>query len=210
MDYTTKARVKLEAIKTSSTTDDTLMDALITSASRAIDRRVTGTVEGDNYFELEDITDELLNGVVDKQGNIVCAPHKPIVNSVASLSYRWNPTLDWTTAATANLVADNQFAIAWLEGAFGVNTRPLTVPGKVFVKISYNGGIAATVADLPGDIVELATLLTARLYREAESGLADVIGVAEIGQLMYTKAWPVRFVEMLRPYERRVGWSKLG
>jgi hypothetical protein len=39
---------------------------------------------------------------------------------------------------------------------------------------------------------------------EIKSGLADSIGVAETGMMMYTKAFPVRLVEMLKPYRRAI------
>jgi hypothetical protein len=69
--------------------------------------------------------------------------------------------------------------------------------------------LAEDVEDLPADLIELATLLAARFYKEAETGLNDAIGVAELGTLIYTKAWPIRFVAMLEPFIRRVGWTQL-
>lgn len=199
MDYTTLDRVKAEAIKTDLTTDDDLLELLITSASRAIDLKATGgAVNGINYFLMDDVTDEELWATVNGDGTIRTAPHKVVVNSVAAMSYRFSPAQAWIPIDTNRLLADNQFALAWqaLPG----------YPAKCFVKVSYNGGLAETVADLRPDIIELTTLLTARFYREAESGLSDAIGVAELGQLIYTKSWPIRFIEMLNPYIRVTPW----
>lgn len=210
MDYTTVDRVKLEAIKTDLNTDNDLLALLVTGASRAIDRKVTGAAFNDaaNYFEQADMSGELLNGRINKGGNVVCAPRKPVINSIASMEYRISPLDNWTAIETT--IPDGQFAIGWLQGAVNTSTRTVVrIPGPAFVRISYNGGLAEDVANLPADLIELATLLTARFYREAETGLADAIGVAELGTLIYTKAWPVRFLGMLEPFIRRVGWSKL-
>jgi hypothetical protein len=82
-------------------------------------------------------------------------------------------------------------------------------PGPCWVTISYNGGLG-TLSDsaytIPDDLVDVTTLLAIRFYREAESGLTDAIGVAELAQMVYTKAWPTRVIEMLQPYKRFVGW----
>ena len=74
--------------------------------------------------------------------------------------------------------------------------------GVVRTKMSYIGGYGATLGELPPDLVEAATVLAVRLYREVKSGLTDTIGVAELGMLAYTKAWPVRVTEMLQPWKR--------
>ena len=88
-----------------------------------------------------------------------------------------------------------------------VTTRTnLVMTGKVFVLLDYAGGLAATTTDLPDDLQEVATMLSIRYYREAESGLQDSISVAELTQLVYTKAWPVRALDLLRPYMRRTAW----
>jgi hypothetical protein len=53
---------------------------------------------------------------------------------------------------------------------------------------------------------EMVAILAARFYREAETGLSDQMGVAEMAQMAYTKAWPVRVTDQMGPYIRRVGW----
>lgn len=203
MDYTTVGRVVAEAIKVqvSPNPDEALLQLLITSASRAIDRKVTGAASNDamNYFEMADVANETGRAIIDRDGTLRYAPHKPVVNSIASMSYRFAPSREWLELDSDIFYPDGEFACAF--GALAGNA-----PGKVFIQISYNGGLAEDVADLPADLIELATLLSARFYREAETGLSDAIGVAELGTLIYTKAWPVRFVEMLQPFVRVVPW----
>jgi hypothetical protein len=74
------------------------------------------------------------------------------------------------------------------------------------VQISYTGGYADTFDNLPADLVEAATVLAARYYREAEGGLTDAMGIVEIGQLVYTKALPARVADMLKPFKRKIPW----
>lgn len=200
MDYTTLARVKAEAIKTEQTTDDALLALLITSASRAIDRKCTGVTFSDceDYFKLETVTDELTRGQLASGGSVLCAPRKPEIVSVSSMSYKLVYNEDWITVNADSIEADGQFARAHLGLSY--------YPQNVWVKISYTGGLGAVVNDLPADLIDLATLLCARFYKEAETGLNDAIGVAELGTLIYSKAWPIRFYEMIKPFERVVGW----
>jgi len=70
----------------------------------------------------------------------------------------------------------------------------------VQVKISFTGGFNP----LPDDLVNAATLLTIRFYKEVKTGLSDSIGIAELGMLQYTKAFPERLAAMLKPYRRIV------
>jgi len=197
MDYTTVTQVKA-ALGATETADDTLLGTAITAASRAIDKHCTGAVEAaDNYFELGDLVDEQIWGVVNKDGALACWPRKPVVTAVSALSYRPSPLVDWTTVNPDWLDIDGGRVAAWAD---------LSVRRQMRVKLSYTGGLAASVNNLPADLVEAATVLAIRFYREAKSGLTDTIGVAELGILIYTKALPVRVVEILRPYKRVTPW----
>jgi hypothetical protein len=198
MDYTTPALVKA-ALRITEPTDDTLLARLVTAASRAIDRKVTGAPDSDaaDYFELGAVADELLLGIVDQEGSLVCYPHKAAIAAVSALAHRRRPDEDWQTVPPARIEVERNRVVAWLDLGDRAFRR---------VRISYTGGLAATQPELPADLVEAATLLAARFYREDESGLSDSVGVAELGQMMYTKAWPVRLVEMLRPFNRVPPW----
>jgi len=197
VDYTTVALVKSE-LRVNETTDDTLLATLITAASRAIDRHCTGVASrSDDYFKSETITDELLTGQVNREGNLLCWPHKPVVTTVSALSYRYSPRESWIEANLDYVELDGGVVTAWMG---------LTLRKPQRVKISYTGGVAADVDGLPSDFVEAVTVMAGRFYREAEGGLNDSIGVADLGMLFYTKAIPVRVKEMLIPYKRVVGW----
>lgn len=197
MDYTTVTNVK-NALHIATTGDATLLATLVTAASRAIDRYCTGaiTADAENYFMQATVTDETLRGRAAVDGVLHVFPHKPNVSAVSALAYRFSPLEDWLEIATDYIAVEGNHVMAWSVGS----------PGQPFIRISYTGGYSTLVTGLPADLVEAATLMAGRYYREEESGITDVIGVAELGQLIYTKAMPVRVKVMLAPFVRVVGW----
>ena len=196
MDYTDLYRVK-EALGTGESGDDTLLSTCITAASRAMDRYVTRAVNSDNYFALETKTNEEISGRIDAEGSVVCWPRKPVTSSVSSMSWRARPRDSWAAVESSDIQIHDARITAYEQ---------TIARGMVRVRISYTGGFATVVNELPEDLVEVATVMTVRFYREIKSGLTDSIGVAELGTLLYTKAIPVRVAEMLKPYQRVVGW----
>lgn len=204
MDYTTLEIVKSN-LRITADTDDALISSLITYASRAIDRRCTGQpgTEAHNYFALETVSNEELYANINRNGCIVCIPHKPSVQSVSEFWYRENITKEWASIAVArcDIVGSNKIM------AYPTNLS-IDFPARCRVKISYIGGFSGSAAGLPEDLIELTTLLTARLYREYETGLNDVVGVPDVAnQLVYTKAWPVRLQFQLETFIRKEGWE---
>lgn len=192
MDYTDLTTVK-EALGATESANDMLLARVITAASRMIDRYCAGTRATD-YFAGAVVADEIGSGVVARDGQLYVFPLKPIVGQVLSLSYRHGAGQPWNEVDTSDVIINDYQVIVGLSEA---------IPrGVVHTKVSYTGGYGATVADLPPDLVEAATVLAVRLYREVKSGLTDTIGVAELGTLAYTKAWPVRVTEMLQPWKR--------
>jgi hypothetical protein len=209
MDYTTVERVKSELhAQPTITVDDVLIGRLISSASRAIDRKVTGAMEttSADYFALADVTGEITRGQITNDSVLVAYPRKPQINSVSALAYRISPQDNWQPVAANLISVDGPRVEGWLTAIQTTLRSRFTLPGKVFVQISYNGGFAANTQTLPDDLQEVAAMLSIRYYREAETGLQDSIGVAELAQLIYTKAWPVRALDLLRPYMRRQPW----
>ena len=187
-DYTSLSNVKL-ALGSNQTADDQLLSALITQASRAIDRYCAGVAASDNYFARASLTDVFLFGLVSSDGRLLCCPMKPVVESVSALAYRAAPHDAWHELDAADVEING-----YLVSAYGI----LSSVKRVQVKMSFIGGFDP----LPDDLVNTATLLSVRFYREVKSGLGDSIGVAELGTLTYTKAFPVRVIEMLKPYKR--------
>ena len=196
MDYTTRALVKA-AMDSTETYQDTVIDWYVTAASRAIDNLCTSQPGVADYFKLEAITDEILtNAVVDSAGILTCFPHKPRIASIESLSYRFSMRDSWQNA-NLNWAMSLGEMVKW-EGNLPSGSEPL-------VKISYTGGLAVTVDALPKSFVDLATMLVVRFFKEARTGYGDSIGVAELGTLKYTEAFPVRLIETLQIGE----WTRM-
>lgn len=183
-DYTNLTAVK-RALGSQETADDVLLAELITQASRAIDRQVASA---DNYFAREILLEVMVSGHLTA-GNLLCHLPKPVVESVQAFAYRESPEQLWKMIDPHKLLINGYSVTTGLH---------LAGFGKVQVQTSFTGGYDP----LPGDLVNLATLLSIRFYREVKSGLGDSIGVAELGTLTYTKAFPARLVEMLKPYKR--------
>lgn len=192
MDYTDLMTVK-EALGATELADDALLTRVITAASRMIDRYCVGTKATD-YFAGATVADELGSGVISRDSQLYVFPLKPTVSQVLALSYRYGVGQSWTEVDVSDVIINDYQVIAAVD-----ETAPR---GVVHTKVSYTGGYGATLSDLPPDLVEASTVLAVRLYREVKSGLTDTIGVAELGMLAYTKAWPVRVTEMLQPWKR--------
>ena len=191
-------------IVSGSSVDDDLLGLLITSASRTWDRLCTGVPDALDYFKTEDVVNERLTGQIDYLGGaIICYPHKPIINSVASFSYQNRIIDEVHTVSGSRVEAYGGRVTAYPDSS------PTSFPRACRVTISYNGGLGATTDALPADMQEAVTILVARFYREAETGLADAIGVAELSQMIYTKAIPVRVANIAEIYKRRVGWRNV-
>lgn len=186
MDYTTLQRVK-DYMDSQEVVKDTILEYMVTTASRYVDRLCTSQSNVADYFKAESITNEIVtNGVIDFAGRLWVYPHKPIINSVTAMSYRYHlGDADQAVDLTKILL---QPETVMFEGF-------LTYQEMIYVKISYNGGMATSPEDLPDDLQDLAAIMAVRLYKEARSGLGDVIGVQQLGMLVYTKAFAQRIID---------------
>jgi len=208
MDYTTVERIKQEMhIQSSTSEDDDLLALLATAASRTWDRLCTGVPDAVDYFATEDMADEVIPGQIDYTGaRILCYPHKPIINSVASFSYRLSIITTAYSIDASRIEIDGGRVTAYPNTGNYLTDRPYGFPSKTRVTISYNGGLSISGSGMPADMQEAVAILAARFYREAETGLADQIGVAELTTMVYTRAIPVRVANLAELYKRRVGW----
>lgn len=224
MDYTTVAAC-LQALRStkpvSSNPDTGYLGFLVSAVSRDIDHHCTqGVSDGtsDNYFALETKTDELLRGRFDNHGVLKFWPHKPSIGAILALSFRGNPTQPYQTitdfsqtVVTGPMVECYNAANMPTARLSGWNTWGRTLgsiqPSDAFVKVTYTGGLSADTAHLPMDLQLLTTDLVIRIYREERAGIADAIGVENLGVMTYTKQMPVRIARQLQPYMRHVGWN---
>lgn len=204
MDYTSLAYLKKELrIESTNVADDSYLTTLIGQASRVVDLLATNGVPNvTDYFTLATVVDEPFgrSAVVDVNGNLSLWPHKAVVNSVAGINYRWSPLGNWQPFESNRILTSPD------SGKVEVWTSWGTRPGRLFGQISYSGGYGPAVTDLPPMVVRLTTLLAGRFYREGEGGLNDVMGVAELGTLVYTKALPQEFKYLIGLIARPVPW----
>jgi len=203
MDYTTVDNVKREMQIHEDGVDDLLAD-LVTRASRTLDRLCGRSIQASNYFMKEDVVDEVLTARYNVDRHLLCWPHKVVVNSIKAFAYRRDPRENWYDVDPSIVTVTRMVTTeAWLEDAY------LSRLGRGYmVKVSYNGGFdtSCSGANFPQDFVEIATLLAGRFYREAEGGMNDAMGIAELGTLTYTKALPQRVKETVKNYIRMVPW----
>jgi hypothetical protein len=201
MDYTDLAKVKSYMDSQESANAAAILPQFISAASRDLDKLCTSQPNVSDYFLQEDVVDEVLtNGVIDWMGRLTVFPHKPIVNSVVSLSYRFQLRDSYVVADTTLISVEQEMVV--FEGQ-------LPYSEKCYVKISYNGGLGLTTADLPLDLQDIAAVQAVRLFKEARSQLGDSIGVAELGTMVYTKAFPIRVIDTLQVggYVRIAPWT---
>jgi hypothetical protein len=198
MDYTDLTQVK-NAMDSQETVKDTVLSDYISKASRLIDRLCVGRPDAVDYFKLENVVNEFVtNGVVDFLGRLTVYPHKCHPSAVQALSYKYTLADPYITADLGNVITEDE-GVLFEGGVFSAD--------RIYALISYTGGLGASVSDLPKDLQDAATVLAVRLYKEARSGLGDSIGVAELGILVYTKAFPVRVIETLQSYARLAPWT---
>lgn len=190
--YATLAQVKL-ALGTNSTSDDALISQKLEEASRLWDTNPELCSAYPNYFLKEDVLNEVIPGQVNTEGMILAFPKKSKINSVSKVEYRRSPRESWIEVDPSFVEIDN------IKLKIYAN---LFSRGSLTLRISYNGGHSLTPADLPGDIINAVILLTVRLYKEEKTGLSDVIGVAELGTSVYTKALPQRALKHANTYRR--------
>ena len=181
------------------TGQDAILSSYITRASRLLDTLCAGvpSVQSVNYFMQEDVANEYLTNGVIGNGSLTVYPHKSVVNSVASLSFKYHLKDAWTIADLASVSPEGDSV--YYEGRLPYQER-------VYMQISYNGGLATTQPDLPEDFIDLATMIAVRLYQEARGNYTDAIGIAELGTMIYTKSFPARFLETLPMYQRTTPW----
>ena len=203
MDYTSLTLVKQEILSggvlSTSSQFDALITRLVSASSADIEEYCTQVRQPRcaDYFKLETVSDELLRGLFyTADDNFYFWPHKPTINSVTSVEYRVNPTFQWTTANVANIEIRDSAVVVW------------EVPNanEFQVRVTYAGGLGTDVNNFPASLVEAATVLAARYFKEASTGLPDTIGLADIGVLTYSKVMPLRVKASLDRLKRVVPW----
>lgn len=195
-------RLKLEKSIQEVTNND-LLALLITTASRDVDRFCTGMrgPESDNYFQTATLTNEVLASWLNRDGDIVTYLHKPALTSVAAFAYKLVFNGSFATVDPVLLETTNGPIVT-------AHVAAPILPQKVWVQVTYTGGLGSTTAELPQDLIEATTEDAIRIYQENKAGIADAIGSVDTGIMTYTKSMPVRIQRMLIPYHRLRPWRE--
>jgi len=202
MDYTSLDEVH-NAMQGDSTItgQDTALSEYVTKASRLIDSLCTGVNDPmtADYFTQADVIGEILtNGAIDVNGDVTFYPHKYNVTAVASFNYRYRLHDSWTAGDPTYINIEGE----------GVRFEGyLSYAERIYIQVNYNGGLANVQTALPLDFIDLATMIAVRLYKEARGNYTDAIGIAELGTMIYTKAFPARFLQTLPKYTRTAPWT---
>lgn len=194
-DYCTAQDVK-DYLEITGSQHDTVLADLATRASRWLD----DTCQHAKGFNQETVTDEQLRGIIDNDGNLVFAVKKAVANSITALAWGTNPT-NFTTLDKTYCWAEwglkGSHVVKWLGGGLQYYRRY-----PIIVKVSYSGGYAS----VPEDLVHAAIIMAARAFKSRQAGFADVVGVAELGTLMFSKLAPAHVMLTIKNHKRTGHW----
>jgi len=192
MDYCTLAQVREELAKQgTSAADDAAITARIPRACGWLDRECRYTpAPGKRAFDDEAVVGEIRRGEhvqTTADGALVVTVSKAHCQSVSAAS--WSTDLrTWTTLPLTQCDID-RYTLTFLDAD--------TPRGRLYVKLSYQGGYAV----LPDEIVGAASMLAAWLYlrREAPSG---TIIYPDAGNVVVQGDLPNSVARMLAPHRR--------
>ncbi len=183
---------------------DNILNRFAGIASRLIDHMVCQTDDPGciDYFLQEAVANEiLLHGQINNNGHLICWPHKYGISSVSAFSYRSDPRESWIPADTLDeVIVRGKVVEFWLDLSY-LRGKP------VMVQISYTGGMGTSLDSLDQTILDVATIIAIRKFKEERSGMGDVVGVVELGTIQYAKGLPASVVNDLQPYIRNVPWT---
>jgi hypothetical protein len=187
-EYTSLTEVK-RYISTGQSTDDTLLQELITDCSREIDtycqRQFYGTT-ATRYFDAEqDVTERTL--FLDEDLQSVSALVNGDGETLSGSTYLLQPPND-TPKYAIKLKSSSSKSWTWY-----------TDPENAISVTGVWGYVSGTVP--PEDIKRACIRLVAWRYKQ-KSAPFETTGLADLGQVVVPSAMPVDVVRMLKPYVR--------
>lgn len=163
--------------------DVTVIQSYLASASRFIDD-VTLWKAGFAYESVTEILPAMIRGNV--MTVLLSKPHVE-AEDVKSVSI------------TRPVSSDIDISDAWIEDDYFLYI-PITgcFTSNVFVQVEYSGGFEP----VPADISQAATAMSARMYKERQSGYSDVIASSETGTLTYQKSMPADVYSIVQRWKK--------
>lgn len=187
-DYCTAAQVKAAGrLNISGATYDTELAALVTAASRWIDRATWGldnafAASGNvaRYYDVSAINGRILH---------LDAP----LLSVASLTNGDGNTI----ASGSYLLTPRNSTYYWDIGLKSAYSWTFVIDG--FVTVTGVWGFSTAV---PDPIREATAMLAGWMFKRFQAALQDNAASPELGQLVYGEAIPKQVLALIRPYKR--------
>lgn len=193
MDYCTLEEVRTELVKQGATAvDDNAIVERIPRACAVLDRTCRHILTGNRRaFSDEAVSGEIRRGaqvVSGDDGALTVTVAKGYCQSVTSAEYSTD-LKTWRALSLDQLDIDG-YTLTFLDVSAPRN-------GRLFVRLSYQGGYAV----LPDDLVHCAVRLTAFLYHKREAPF-EVTAFPDVGQIVVPSAMPSDIVQNLQPYKR--------
>lgn len=193
MSYCTVEEVRTELAKQStSSVDDNAITERIPRACAILDRACKHVLPGNQLaFADEAIAGEVRRGqqvISERDGALSVTVAKGYCQDVTSAEY--STDLKTWSALPLDQMDINGYVVTFLSVNAPRN-------GRLFVRLSYQGGYAV----LPDDLVHCAARLTAFLYHKRESPF-EVTAFPDVGQIVVPSAMPSDIVQDLKPYIR--------
>lgn len=196
MDFTTLTAVKAYG-NVQSSTDDALLNDLITKVSAQIENHTNNALGQQSY------TNQLLTAYIDADGILTALPHVPVIQSIASASWRFmtaSPLTNYTSLDVANTEIE--------PNAHGCKVRFYSMNfaryrgQRIRLQMSYTGGFSGLntgAYPVPADL-ELATRrLVWWCYKKREAPM-DKTAIPEMGIVTVPTGWPDDVMKQLGNY----------
>jgi hypothetical protein len=167
----------------------TTANEYISRASRAFDT----ICRARNGFGFEQITETIDGFFNPLTGYIKMFLRKPIVQiqNVVSATFQATPMDSVDTFTLSQAWIENDYVLKAYAPNWYRNRKGLAT-------VSYSGGYST----IPDDIVHAVTVLCCRMYKERDSGYADVIANGEMGYMSYKKDLPASILDVVDYYTR--------
>lgn len=174
--------------------DVTPFPDVVEAASRLVDDLTLTPAEGWAYASQVQETHRVKT---DKDGDLTIALNHTPVSAVQAISYQELPFGDvYNIAPERAWFEDGSYIVHVFTGR-DVPSAPLI---RAKVTITYTGGY--TPETMPADLRRSTAILSARLWKEKDSGYSDVVGNQEFGILEYKLAAPKDVLAMLQRHKR--------
>lgn len=194
MDYTSRANVKSYG-NVAQTTDDMLIEGLVTAYSRQVDQYCQQQFGSATY------ADQVLGALVAADGVLTCWPAVPTISAITAAAYRAGNSASWI-ALTASELDTEEHTFGCTVRLLGRDMRSIR-GGRLRVQLSYSGGWA-NLAAVPADFEWAMRRLCWWAYKLREAPISKT-AMPEFGSIVIPPSgWPKDIRDAFSVYIRQV------